>query len=136
MDQSRKEVLKQTGIIAIGQVICTGIMFGVYALLQKFDISVVLGGIVGNVLAIGNFFFMAVIATLAADRAKNQDVEGGQKLMKASYPVRLLVLGAVLVLCAWAGRKYGWFDLLALVLPLAFTHLTAMILGFFQKKGA
>lgn len=136
MDQSRKEVLKQTGIIAIGQVIGTGILFGVYALLQKFDISVVLGGIVGNVLAIGNFFFMAVIATLAADRAKNQDVEGGQKLLKASYPIRLLVLGAVLVLCAWAGKKNGWFDLLALVLPLAFTHLTAMILGFFRKKGA
>lgn len=136
MDQSRKEVLKQTGIIAIGQLVGTGIMFGVYALLQKFDISVLLGGIVGNVLAIGNFFFMAVIATLAADRAKNQDVEGGQKLMKASYPVRLLVLGAVLVLCAWAGKKNGWFDLLALVLPLAFTHLTAMIIGFFRKKGA
>lgn len=136
MDQSRKEVLKQTGIIAIGQVIGTGILFGVYALLQKFDISVVLGGIVGNVLAIGNFFFMAVIATLAADRAKNQDVEGGQKLLKASYPIRLLVLGAVLMLCAWAGKKNGWFDLLALVLPLAFTHLTAMILGFFRKKGA
>lgn len=136
MDQSRKEVLKQTGIIAIGQVIGTGILFGVYALLQKIDISVVLGGIVGNVLAIGNFFFMAVIATLAADRAKNQDVEGGQKLLKASYPIRLLVLGAVLVLCAWAGKKNGWFDLLALVLPLAFTHLTAMILGFFRKKGA
>lgn len=136
MDQSRKEVFKQTGIIAIGQLVGTGIMFGVYALLQKFDITVVLGGIVGNVLAIGNFFFMAVIATLAADRAQNQDVEGGQKLMKASYPIRLLALGAVLVLCAWLGRKNGWFDLPALVLPLAFTHLTAMILSFFRKKGA
>ena len=133
MDTSRKEVLKQTGIIAIGQAVSTAIMIGVYLLLQKFDITVIWGALVGNILAIGNFFAMAVIATLAADRAKNQDVEGGQKLMKASYPVRLVVLAGVLLLC---GLKREWFDLLALALPLAFVHLTAMLLGFFRKKGA
>lgn len=133
MDTSRKEVLQQTGIIAIGQAVGTAIMIGVYLLLQKFDITVIWGALVGNILAIGNFFAMAVIATLAADRAKNQDVEGGQKLMKASYPVRLLVLAGVLLLC---GLKREWFDLLALALPLAFVHLTAMLLGFFRKKGA
>lgn len=133
MDQSRKEVLKQTGIIAIGQLVGTGIMFGVYALLQKFDISVLLGGIVGNILAIGNFFVMAVIATLAAERAEKQDVAGGQKLMKASYPLRFLVLAGILALCAWKGKQ--WFDLLALVIPLAFVHITAMLVGFFKKKG-
>ena len=133
MDTSRKEVLQQTGIIAIGQAVGTAIMIGVYLLLQKFDITVIWGALVGNILAIGNFFAMAVIATLAADRAKNQDVEGGQKLMKASYPVRLVVLAGVLLLC---GLKREWFDLLALALPLAFVHLTAMLLGFFRKKGA
>lgn len=134
MDQSRKEVLKQTGIIAIGQLVGTGIMFGVYALLQKFDITVLLGGIVGNILAIGNFFVMAVIATLAAERAQKQDVAGGQKLMKASYPLRFLVLAGILALCAWKGKQ--WLDLLALVIPLAFVHITAMLVGFFKKKGA
>lgn len=136
MEQSRKDVLKQTGIIAIGQAVGTAIMIGVFLVLQKFELNVIWGALVGNVLAIGNFFFMAIIATLAADRAKNQDVEGGQKLMKASYPIRLLVLAAVLVLCAWAGKKNGWFDLVALVLPLAFVHLTALVQGFFRKKGA
>ena len=136
MEQSRKDVLKQTGIIAIGQAVGTAIMIGVFLLLLKFNMAVVWGALVGNILAIGNFFFMAVITTLAADKAKNQDVEGGQKLMKASYPIRLLVLAGLLVLCAWAGKKNGWFDLLALVLPLAFVHLTAMVIGFFRKKGA
>ncbi len=133
MDTSRKEVLKQTGFIAIGQAVGTAIMIGVYVLLKKFDITVIWGALVGNILAVGNFFAMAVIATLAADRAKNQDVEGGQKLMKASYPVRLLVLAGVLLLC---GLNRQWFDLLALALPLAFVHLTAMLMGFFRKKGA
>lgn len=133
MHESRKEVLKQTGLIAIGQVIGTGIMYGVFALLQKLDMTVVLGGIVGSLLAIGNFFFMALIATLAADRAEKQDVAGGQKLVKASYPLRLLVMAGVLVLCA---LKREWFNVLALALPLAFVHITAMITGFFKKKGA
>ena len=136
MEQSRKDVLKQTGLIAIGQAVGTVIMIGVYLILQKFEMNVLWGALVGNVLAIGNFFFMAIIATLAADRAKNQDVEGGQKLMKASYPIRLLVLAGVLALCAWGGKKNDWFDLVALVLPLAFTHLTAMLVSFFKKKGA
>ncbi len=136
MEQSRKEVLKQTGVIAIGQAVGTAVMIGVYFLLQKFNIAVIWGALMGNLLAIGNFFFMALITTLAADRAEKQDVAGGQKLMKASYPIRLLVLAGLLVLCAWLGKKNGWFDLVALVLPLAFVHVTAMVTGFFKKKGA
>ena len=134
MEQSRKEVLKQTGVIAIGQAVGTAVMIGVYLLLRKFNITVVWGALLGNLLAVGNFFFMAIIATLAADRAKNQDVEGGQKLMKASYPIRLLLLAGLLVLCAWAGKE--WIDLVALVLPWTFVHLTALGLGCFRKKGA
>lgn len=130
MDQSRKEVYTQTGLAAIGQVICTGIMFGVYALLQKFDISVVLGGIVGIVLALGNFFATAMIASLAADKAERQDVAGGQKLLKASYPIRFVALGVLLVLCAVS----KWFNLLALVLPLAYMPVILLILAAIQKK--
>ena len=134
MEQSRKEVLKQTGTIAIGQAVGTVIMIGVFLLLKKFNITVVWCALLGNILAIGNFFVMAVIATLAADKARNQDVEGGQKLMKGSYPIRLLVLAGVLALCAWKGKEI--FNILALALPLTFVHFTAMILGFFRKKGA
>lgn len=134
MDVSRKEVLKQTGIIAIGQAVGTALMIGVYLLLQKFNMTVVWGALLGNLLAIGNFFFMAVIATLAAERAEKQDVDGGKKLVKASYPIRFLVLAGVLALCAWKGQQV--FDLIALVVPLAFTHITAMVVGFFRKKGA
>lgn len=131
MVESRKLVLNNTLIIAIGQAIGTGIMCGVYGLLGKFDGSVLLGGIVGSVLAILNFFFMAMIATLAADRAEKQDVAGGQKLMKSSYPIRLLTLAVVLILCA----KSGYFNVLALVLPLAFVRVTITIYEFFKKKG-
>lgn len=130
MDQSRKEVYMQTGWATIGQVICTGIMLAVFALLHKFDLSVALGGLVGIVLALGNFFASAMIASLAADKAEQQDVDGGKKLLKASYPLRILVLGGLLVLCAIS----KWFNLLALVLPLAYMPVILLILAAIQKK--
>lgn len=131
MTESRKIVFKQTARIAIGELVCVVLMLGVYALLHKLALPVILGGLVGAVLAVGNFFFMAVIATLAADKAEAQDVEGGQKLMKGSYPIRILVLAGLLVLCAWS----GYFDILALALPLLFVRPIIMAFEFFGKRG-
>lgn len=130
MTESRKIVFQETGIIAIGEAVCVALMCGVYALISKFSMSVLLGGIVGAVLATGNFFFLAVVATLAANRAEAQDVEGGKKLMKSSYPIRLLVLAGLLILCA----KSGYFDVLALVLPLVFVRPVLTVAEFFRKK--
>ena len=131
MAESRKFVLKETLLVLAGVLICTALMCGVYALLGRFDLSVLLGGLVGMLLSCGNFFFMAMIATLAADKAEQQDAEGGKKLMKSSYPIRILVLAAVLILCA----KSGYFNVLALALPLAFVRPVLMVLEFFRKKG-
>ena len=127
---SQKLVYKETAIVAIGQLICVALMFGVYALLGFFSTKVLLGGIVGAVAALANFFFMAVVASLAADKAQQQDVEGGQKLIKGIYPVRLLLLAVILFACA----KSGYFDVPALVLPLIFVRPTLTIAEFFRKK--
>ena len=131
MTESRRLVLKETAIIAIGEVLCVAVMCGVYALLGKFNLSVLLGGLVGMVFATGNFFFMAVAATLAADKAEAQDVEGGQKLMRSSYPIRILVLALLLFLCG----KSGYFDVLAMALPLLFVRPIITLGEFFGKRG-
>ena len=131
MTESRKIVFKETALIASGELICVAIMCGVYAIIGKFALSVVLGGLVGLLVATGNFFFMAVAATLAADKAEAQDVEGGKKLMKGSYPIRMLVMAGILILCA----KSGVFDVLALVLPLVFVRPILTVAEFFRKKG-
>lgn len=129
---SHKYVYKETAIVLIGQVICTGIMVAVFALLGYFDMTVLLGGLAGALLATLNFFFMAVIASLAADKAVEQDVEGGQRLIRASYPIRILVLAVILIACA----RSGWFHVLALVLPLVFVRPSLTVAEFFKKKGA
>ena len=131
MTDSRKLVLKETAIVALGEAICVALMCGVYALLGKFDLSVVLGGLVGFLVAAGNFFSLAVVATIAADKAEAGDPASGQKLMKSSYPIRLLALAGVLILCA----KSGVCDVIALVLPLLFVRPILTIAEFFRKKG-
>jgi len=131
MTDSRKLVFKETAFIAIGELICVALMCGVYALLGKFSIRVVLGGLVGLLVATGNFFALAVVATLASDKAEAGDPASGQKLMRSSYPIRLLVMAGVLILCA----KSGFFDVIALVLPLVFVRPILTIAEFFRKKG-
>ena len=74
---SRKIVYTETAVVAIGQTVCVLVMLALFALAGSFDASVLLGGILGGVLAILNFFFMAIGASLAADKAEAQDVADG-----------------------------------------------------------
>ena len=128
---SRKYVLKQTAIIALGQVFCVGAMIGIYALLGQFDRTVLLGGIVGGALAVLNFLVMAVGAMIAADKAMAQDVKGGKATVRMSMILRLALLGVVLI----AFAKSGLCNVLAMVLPLAFTRPILMFAEFFGKAG-
>ena len=131
MTESRKLVLRETAFVAIGEAVCVALMFGVYALLAKFNLSVLMGGMVGLLVATGNFFALAVAATLASEKAAAGDSVTGQKMMKSSYPIRLLVMAGVLILCA----KSGLFDVVALVVPLLFVRPILTIGEFFRKKG-
>ena len=106
------------------------VMVGIYALIGKFSFRVVYSGLVGAVLTWLNYFSMAVVVTLAADRAEKQDVQSGKKLVTGSYPIRFLLLGVILFLCG----KSGYFDILPLVLPLLFVRPIMMAAEFFRKK--
>lgn len=127
----RKIVFQETAVVAAGELICTAAMVGIFALMGYFDTGVVLGAIVGMVLAVGNFLFMAIGASLAADKAQAQDVKGGQSLLQMSMLLRYAVLFIVLFAC---GRS-GIFNLIALVLPLVFVRPTLTVAEFFRKPG-
>lgn len=129
--ETRKIVLHETGIIVIGECIGVAIMFALFALLGKFDRSVVLGGLIGGVLAILNFFLMAVNANNAADKAMNQDVKSGKSMLQLSYAVRLVMIFVVLFACV----KSGLCNVFAAVIPLVFVRPTITIAEFFRKTG-
>lgn len=127
----RKIAVRETLIVSAGVAVCTAVMFGVFALLGKFDRTVLLGGAVGTVLTAANFFFMSVGAMVAADKAEDQNVAGGKATVKVSYLVRMAVLAVLL----FAFAKSGLCNVVALVLPLAFVRPTIMISEFFRKAG-
>ncbi len=129
--ESRKIVFRQTAFVAAGEAVCCAAMAGIFALLGQFDRTVALGAAVGGVLAVLNFFGMALFADMAANKAENQDVKGGQAMVQISYMGRLLALLLILVLCA----KAGGFNLIALVLPLIFVRPILGISELLQKKG-
>ena len=124
--------MTQTALVAAGELIGVAAMIGIFALLNRLDSGVLLGGAAGGVLAVLNFFVMAIGASLAADKAEAQDVAGGKRLLKTSMLVRYAVLFLVLFACA----KSGLFNKIALVVPLVFVRPTLTLAEFFRKKEA
>lgn len=117
-------------MVALGECLGVAAMLGIFALLGSFDKTVLLGGIVGGAVAVANFFVMAIAVNIAADKARNQDVKGGQATIKGSYMLRML--GMVVILFAFA--KSGLCNVIALVVPLLFTRFTLTLQEFFKRK--
>ena len=128
---SKSILFRETRTVALGMVICTAAMVGIFALLGKYDTAVLFGAIAGALLSFGNFFLMALGTTVAADKAERQDVKGGQALIQMSYIGRMVGLFLLLVLCA----KSGKCNVLALVIPLVFVRPILTIAELFKKKG-
>ena len=128
---SRKIVFQETAVVAIGEAICVALMIAVFAMLGYLDRTVVIGGILGGVLTVANFFFMAIGTSLAADKAENQDVKGGQAVIKSSYALRMVALFVIMFACV----KSGLCNVIALVVPLIFVRPVLSLAEFFRKKG-
>ena len=56
----QKAVLKETGHIAIGVLLGDVLMCAVFAIVHKFDYTVVLGALLGTAIAVANFFLLGV----------------------------------------------------------------------------
>ena len=112
-------VKKETGIIAAGTAIGVLIMYVVFFVLHMvvpnwapFDIKVILGGIGGFIVAVGNFFWMAVSVQKVASIS---DEERARRTMSVSYRYRTML-------------QFLWV-ILAIVLP--FINLVSGIVPLF-----
>ena len=128
---SRRFVLRETGMLAIGEALCTGVMVGIFAATGYYDTTVLLGAVVGLLIAVGNFFLMAVAAEAAADRATNDDVKGGKAILKTSQSLRLLGMFALIFVLA----KNGVCKAIAMVVPVLLAQPMLMVIEFFRKAG-
>ena len=88
-------VKKETGIIAAGPAVGVLVLYVVFYVLHMvvpdwapFDIKVILGGIGGFIVAVGNFFWMAVSVQKVASIT---DEERARRTMSVSYRYRTML---------------------------------------------
>ena len=125
-----KTVLKETGTVLIGELVCVALMLGVYALIGKISRPVIIGALVGLALATGNFFMMAVSATNASERAVQQDVKAGRQMIRSSYMIRMAVIAVILFVLV----KAGVCNAVTAILPLVFVRWILTVAELFRKK--
>lgn len=125
------KILKESALFAGFEAALCALMAIIFALVYKFDLSVILGIVAGW--AIGFIYYLSIIVfvDMAASKAKNNDVEGGQKTLQLSRSVRMV--GVFLLLIFLASTKA--FDVLALTLPLLFVRPAIAIVDSLQRKG-
>jgi hypothetical protein len=132
----RKFILRETALLALGELVCSAAIVGVFAMLGQFSYKVILGAVIGTILAVGNFFFMAIASNAVADRTIAQGegedtVKQGKAAMKSSYGLRMLVIAVLLFVFA----KTGHCNLIAMICPLFLILPIIMVIEFFRKSG-
>lgn len=125
--ESKKELAR----IAGGTAICTAAMWVLFAAFQvvgwvSFDSTVVLGGLIGAAVAVGNFAGICLMVQKVVDE---KDEDRRKMMLKVSYNVRMLIQ-AVWVVIAIAAP---WFQPFASVLPLFFPRVTIYYLQITGK---
>lgn len=132
----RKFILRETAFLALGELVCAAAIVGVFALLGHFSYKVILGAVIGCILAVGNFFFMAITSNAIADRTiaegeGEETVKRGTSAIKASFRTRLIVIGVLLFVFA----KSGHCNLIAMICPLFLISPIITVIEFFRKTG-
>lgn len=127
---TRKIVLKETAIVAVGVAVCSAAMVAVFAAFGHFTANVLWGAVAGTLLTVFNYFLMSVVVSVAADRAQQGHVKQAKSMVQLSSVVRLGLMAAILIAGHFAGAS-----LLAMALPLLFQRPVLLLAEFFRKKG-
>lgn len=122
-------IKRDTKYIALVVVILTALMESVFLIIGKWDITVLLGGLLGAGTAILNFFMMG----MSVQKAVEKDKKDASGVMKASHSLRMVML---VVICAVAALLPGVFNLIATMVPLLFPSIGAKLHGKIMKSDA
>ena len=126
----KKSVYKELLLVTVGILLCSGVMVGIYGLMGKYSIKILLSALCGSFVIIVNYGALAITVTLASRKAEQGNPKGAQSMISLSSMVRLLVMGVML----FVGVKLGC-AVLPLVLPLVFLRPVLMLGELFRKKG-
>lgn len=126
--KNKNPVLSQILWLSVGMVICLGLMLGVYALIGRFSLPVLIGGLVGTLLAIGNFAFMAIgLINLTGET----DATRIKLKTQGGFLIRTVALIGLAVVAIYFGKC----DPVATLLPLLFVRIVLTVQQFVIKTN-
>lgn len=126
MNNNKNPVIRATLWLSIGMVICLAVMLGVYWLIGKLELLILISGAVGTAVAIGNFFFMAVGLSSIPEGTDAMQIK---LRAQGSFMIRALAVLAILVVAI----KVFKCDAIATLIPLLFTRPIFMVEQFILK---
>lgn len=119
-------VVKETRFIAGIELTLSAVMQIVYLALGAWNITVLLGNLLGGTLAVGNFFLMG----LTVAKSIGLSEKDAKKKLQSSQQLRLLMMLVVLVI----GGALSCFDTIAMLIPQVFPRIGVTIRGLALKK--
>lgn len=128
--QKHRDIFQQCSRLAVAVALCIAAMLAVYALAGYFTNAVLLGALIGFVLAMGNFLSLSITVSNAMDRAANGgSPQKAQMEIQTSSVVRPVVLVIIYILLFRAKLC----DPVAALLPLLFAQVSLKLIEFFRK---
>ncbi|MBR5219795.1 MAG: ATP synthase subunit I [Clostridia bacterium] len=106
---------KETLKILIGEVIVLALMFCVFFLFDRFDLTVVWGGLLG---AAANLIYFLMICFSVNSAVREQDEKRQKLSLSISYYLRFAVLGILIAI----GLKLDFFNNIAVIIPVFATR--------------
>lgn len=113
-EKPQQSIVKETKRIAVGTVIMLVVMLAVYAVLGKFTVGVLLGGLLGSAYAIFNFFMLGMTLQKAASMT---DQQMAHMKVRSSYSTRMIGMLILAVVAFALPFVEGIPCLIALLFP-------------------
>ena len=115
-EKTQQSIVKETKRIGVGTVIMLVVMLAVYAVLGKFTVGVLLGGLLGSAYAIFNFFMLGMTLQKAASMT---DQQMAHMKVRSSYSTRMIGMLVLAVVAFALPFVEGIPCLIALLFPRA-----------------
>lgn len=119
---------KETLKILIGEVIVLALMFCIFFLFDRFDLTVVWGGLLG---AAANLIYFLMICFSVNSAVREQDEKRQKLSLSISYYLRFAVLGILIAI----GLKLDFFNNIAVIIPVFATRPIITVAEGLRKGG-
>ncbi len=119
-------VRRESLYIAAVTVLLSAVMQAVYLIIGQWNVTVLLGNLLGGFAAVLNFFLMG----LTVQKVLGMEEKDARTRIRTSQHLRMLMLAIFAVI----GAAVPCFDLLATLLPLLFPRIGVTLRPLMDKK--